>query len=1296
MNVFIIGVAHKDSSQLLASPHIEKEFELLGISPKKIIASDENQLNSALNEAVMQGGLVLCPMTNEIQIDRLLCKGLAKICGKEMVLEEDIFAKIADKNVKLTKEEITTLATLPKDAKIFEENAGNFLGNNFLPFKLKGENINAVLLPADAAEQCDIFLNSIFPVFAKQPIYSTVSHNLRIMELSYKEVEGALRDVLSSKNPCVGVYEGKSEVIVRISVRGKNPQESAEICKETAKNIAERFRNYIYAIDLPNIETALVKKAEKKQLNFSVMEYGTQNCCKKRFEKVQNSKVRISYAKEIPTILKEKFGAVSAQTAASTAVSLADENNIGISLNLPTAQEKSSSAFIAAGFKGQVLVQEIPLYDFKNIHQLSNACVSQALNLARKFAEAFPALPKGTMTAPTVQIQKFSAPTPKEEISSMNEKNKSVPEKKKSLPKRILSAIFPNREDSTSDKIRKIGIILCLGVFCGSTAYLMDHHQQGVEAGKTNDKFNDLLSKAEQGDFSDFEIDQEKLDKVALEVLDKYKPFVAINDDMQGWIKIEGTKINYPVVQADDNEYYHRLSFEQEYDYYGVPYLDYECHMDVDAEKCSDNMIIYGHNIGNDGLMFNPLSYYKQLNFYKEHPVVRFDGIYKEQEYKIFGVMVVNAKPEQDNGNVFKYWQQVDFDTDAEFNAYVDEVRRRSMWDIDVDVEPGDNLLTLSTCTYDFKPEARVVIVARAIREGESSEVDTSTAVINSDAYFPKAYYDAKNEQAKYGHVKSVSIEGQDYYEIEVGQTLQLKAVTNPSDAPINTVTWDSSSSAVATVDKTKGLVTAVSPGEVNITANADDGGYADTVKVKVKAVNALKKLYFANNYYELTQGEQTKLTVKAEPADAELKLEWSIENSPISYNVSKSNQRELNVNALEAFDGTVLVTVKDVNTGISAQCEIAVKPAVTMQLSTTDISYNQGEKAYVTLTVQPYEELEKLKVYTENGIVEYFSSENADGSITFTVSGGENGDKDIIYFQIGNLIRKCAVTVTQNEIITVTPATLNLVVGEEYTLEVEGSLTGKYTFTSKDENIAVVSSKGKVTAVEEGNTKIVVKGSAGATVEVAVYVTAKEEPKVEEKLTVTPPDGKLIVGTNYTLEVNGSLDGNYKFISGNDDIATVDEDGVITAVGAGKVTITITTQNGSSTTVTIEVVEAEPPKEEQPKEETPPPKQEPTTTPNTPSTETPDEDGEDENQGNGGDGSEESNNQGTGAETIQPETPSNGTGTDGTQTPSNGTGTDGTQTNPDGTQTGTEGTNSASDEDDENADNGETEIEGE
>lgn len=134
--------------------------------------------------------------------------------------------------------------------------------------------------------------------------------------------------------------------------------------------------------------------------------------------------------------------------------------------------------------------------------------------------------------------------------------------------------------------------------------------------------------------------------------------------------------------------------------------------------------------------MFNDLTKYKQLSFYKEHPTVTFDSVYKEGTYKIVGAFITNNDASHDNGNVFVTTTFVNAETEEEFNEFIDEVRRRSIFDIPVVVEYGDELLTLSTCTYEFK-DARFVIVARRVREGEDASVDVDQAVVNEDATHP-------------------------------------------------------------------------------------------------------------------------------------------------------------------------------------------------------------------------------------------------------------------------------------------------------------------------------------------------------------------------------------------------------------------------------------------------------------------------------------------------------------------------------------------------------------------------------
>ena len=1183
MNVFIIGVAAKNSSQLLASAYMEKELRLLGITPSVLSVSGEAQMVSAFQRVLLLGGLVLAPATGNAAIDRLLTEQIAKVCGVPMEANEKVFQQIAERNVKLTRDEVAQLSTLPQGAQVYA-----LQDSTYPAFQLDGENIHAILLPADPVEQSGVFLNTVFPTFAQQKKYPCESHTLRVMDLSLTEVEGALKDVLTSENPCVAVYPGKEESVVRVSVRANDPQQAASACQTATKTVLERLGSYVYGVDVPNIERALLQRLEKQGLNLAVMESGSNRRAEKRLVKCKKAdSVELSFPQPSPELTKA-YGPVSQQGANAMAAAVSDGKTIALSIAMPTAKEKAASAFVAASFSGHTLSKEIPISGFKTVQQLADACVSQALNLARKFADAHPALPKGAVAA-AAAMSGSAAPLKR----SASEEG----EKKQSLPKRILSGILPQKADSKSEKMRKVGILFCLCVFCGSMAYLMNHHQQGVNAQKTNDEFTNLLEQAAQGNLDGFEVDEEALAQVAPEVLDKYKPFVAINDDMQGWINIEGTNINYPVVQARDNEYYHRLNFKEEYDYYGIPYLDYECSIDVD--DVSDNLIIYGHNIGNDGLMFNPISYYKELAFYKEHPIVRFDSIYKEQQYKIFGVMIVNADPAQDNGNIFKYWTEVDFDDEDDFNAYVDEVRRRSMWDIPVDVQPGDKLLTVSTCTYVFRPEARIVVVARALREGEEATVDTASAVQNQDCYFPQAYYDALKEQAKYGKVKSIEIQGGDTFELEVGQTLQLTAVTNPADAPINTCKWDSSASAVATVDAKTGLVTAVAPGEVNITAMADDGGYVDSVKVIVKAKNALDELRIVPNEITLVVGQETVLTALVEPEDAAVQLNWSSDTEEaLTGSVNKSNPKELYIKAMQATEEPVTVTVTDTITGKTATCVVtltAQAPVTGLQFQYSQYKVEVGKGVAVSALVLP------------NG-----SRLPADAEVTWTISDPSIAAVSAPVTGSSKAATKVSNTVTGLKAGTVTLTATVDIDGKTFSGSCEIVVAGanatvtadNFTMTTKSQAFLTVAvnpatASSTITAASSGLVTLQLEDDDGKG-HLTYLVTSTD--KVGEdtitflsngvqvgscKVTVTksvPKVTKVVISGTSPLAVGLTTDlqasfqpegvtvdsGKYSWSSSDPAIATVDSNGHVKALAAGTVTITLTVPESPNSDKTV------------------------------------------------------------------------------------------------------------------------------
>lgn len=194
-------------------------------------------------------------------------------------------------------------------------------------------------------------------------------------------------------------------------------------------------------------------------------------------------------------------------------------------------------------------------------------------------------------------------------------------------------------------------------------------------------------------------------------VLEKYRALYQENGDLVGWLSIEGTDIDYPVMQREDDEYYLHHDFYGEESRYGCLYVKGQ----ADVDTPGTNFIIYGHNM-KDGSMFGDLDLYRKESFWQEHPRISFDTLYEERAYEIIAVFRSRVyQPEED---VFKYYQFYQAENQEEFSWFYENIKELSLYDTGVTAAFGDTFLTLSTCAYHVE-DGRFVVVAKAIAAGE-------------------------------------------------------------------------------------------------------------------------------------------------------------------------------------------------------------------------------------------------------------------------------------------------------------------------------------------------------------------------------------------------------------------------------------------------------------------------------------------------------------------------------------------------------------------------------------------------
>lgn len=302
----------------------------------------------------------------------------------------------------------------------------------------------------------------------------------------------------------------------------------------------------------------------------------------------------------------------------------------------------------------------------------------------------------------------------------------------------FVNRFIPVRGDSSGEVMRKVVLAISFLVFVSSLSLLF---YNTVYLSAKNDELNSQIKKVAYGN----EVDDEQNSDTGKEEKEiNWKALNKINDDIVGWIKMDNTKIDYPTLwcKTDDRNYQYYLShnYKGDYDYsgFGSIFLDYRCKKGVDSK----NVVLHGHHI-RDGSMFGNLMEFGvtkgNLDFYKKTPSLEFNTPKENATYKIISVFKTNTL--SSHGEFFNYMIG-DFQNEKDFMNYVYNVRVRSLINCPVDVNEDDELITLSTCSYEFT-NFRTVVVARKVRKGESVKVDVSRASVNKNPVWPQVYYNA-------------------------------------------------------------------------------------------------------------------------------------------------------------------------------------------------------------------------------------------------------------------------------------------------------------------------------------------------------------------------------------------------------------------------------------------------------------------------------------------------------------------------------------------------------------------------
>ncbi len=332
--------------------------------------------------------------------------------------------------------------------------------------------------------------------------------------------------------------------------------------------------------------------------------------------------------------------------------------------------------------------------------------------------------------------------TDEEEFQFENDEEETEEEKKKKLP--------------TSEIIRRVVLAVSLVAIVIASGMLVNEWRLSKQNDNIMEEVSELIIEEEKNPAKpeeDKELTPEqqwkKIKKEYPNVVFpegmqvKYAKLYATNPEFVGYLSADGVNLNLPVVQANDDKKYLEKNFYLQRTKYGCPFVT---HLN-NIEPLDQNTVIFGHHM-NNGTIFGTLDAYKSIEGFKKAPVITFNTLYKDYQWKVIAAIVTNAYTKDDNGYIFRYYF-TQLSTQENFASYLNELSQRSLYDTGVDVLPTDKLLTLSTCSHEFT-DARFVVIARLVRPGESADVDVSRATVNSNPRYPQAWYNKKGKTNPY------------------------------------------------------------------------------------------------------------------------------------------------------------------------------------------------------------------------------------------------------------------------------------------------------------------------------------------------------------------------------------------------------------------------------------------------------------------------------------------------------------------------------------------------------------------
>ena len=537
--------------------------------------------------------------------------------------------------------------------------------------------------------------------------------------------------VLSGYENCgVDVCITDNNEILEIELSSKTCSEQ-DLCK--IKNTAINRLGQNVMNNFSSIQECVVELLKVRSLTLATAESCTSGLISSKITEISgasevfgfglsaySNEVKINSLNVPPSVI-EKYGAVSSQTAASMAIGAmrASKADIGLSITGvagPGTSEGKPVGLIYIGLcdKAGLWVLKLELNgEMYNREQIRQRAANLALDFVRRYLtfEDFGAdFYRGddSYCVTTDKLAMFSA---NRDIVYPFISKSDIKEPHSLIISSLncIKNILPCKKDNLSDCIRKSIAILLVILSIVFSITIFSHFSSDSNELSLNNMLIEEHNKF-VGEFNEYHLDDNGTFLSLSSLKDK-------NDDLQGWISNNYLSINSAVMKSENEEFYAINNFEKQPSKYGMIYIDSDC--DVSAKSRSKNVILYGSNIS-DRIAFGNLDQYLNIVFLKNNPILKFDSFNDKGEYIIFSVIKLNKALDAEFG-----YKKINFENSHDYYNYVQTVRDKSIYSVDLEINANDDLLTLVTQLND---NVEIIIFARRINNNESLNSITITS----------------------------------------------------------------------------------------------------------------------------------------------------------------------------------------------------------------------------------------------------------------------------------------------------------------------------------------------------------------------------------------------------------------------------------------------------------------------------------------------------------------------------------------------------------------------------------------